>query len=153
MVQKETPMCHSREVIRQGEKIVVALSSEVKESLEGTKIVFFATASKKGIPNTVPVGAFKLLDDATLLISDQFFNKTLANMQENPNAAVTWWGDKGGFQVKGTVTIHTDDKVFEDDVAWMKELRPQLKPKSAVVLKVMDVFSIKPGADAGKKIL
>ena len=146
-------MCHSREVIRQGEKIVVALSSEVKESLEGTKIVFFATASKKGIPNTVPVGAFKLLDDATLLISDQFFNKTLANMQENPNAAVTWWGDKGGFQVKGTVTIHTDDKVFEDDVAWMKELRPQLKPKSAVVLKVMDVFSIKPGADAGKKIL
>lgn len=146
-------MCHSREVIRQGEKIMVTLSSEVKESLSGTKIVFFATSSKKGIPNAVPVGAFKLLDDATLLISDQFFNKTLANMKENPNAAVTWWGDKGGFQVKGTVTIHTDDKVFSDDVAWMKELRPQLKPKSAVVLKVTDVFSIKPGADAGKKIL
>jgi len=62
--------------------ITVALSSEVKESLEGTKIVFFATASKSGIPNV----------------------------------AVTWWGDKGGFQVKGTVTIHTDDKVFSDDV-------------------------------------
>lgn len=133
--------------------IMVALSSEVKESLEGTKIVFFATASKKGIPNAVPVGAFKLLDDATLLISDQFFSKTLANMQENPHAAVTWWGDKGGFQVKGTVTIHTDGKVFDNDVVWMKELRPQLKPKSAVVLKVTDVFSIKPGADAGKKIL
>lgn len=97
--------------------ITVALSSEVKESLEGTKIVFFATASKSGIPNAVPVGAFKLLDEATLLISDQFFNKTLANMKENPNVAVTWWGDKGGFQVKGTVTIHTDDKVFSDDVA------------------------------------
>lgn len=146
-------MCNSIEVIRQGEKIMVALSSEVKESLEGTKIVFLATASKNGIPNAVPVGAFRLLDDATLLISDQFFNKTLANMKENPNVAVTWWGDKGGFQVKGTVTIHTDDKVFSDDVAWMKELRPQLKPKSAVVLKVTEVFSIKPGADAGKKIL
>jgi len=146
-------MCNSIEVIRQGEKIMVALSSEVKESLEGTKIVFLATASKNGIPNAVPVGAFRLLDDATLLISDQFFNKTLANMKENPNVAVTWWGDKGGFQVKGTVTIHTDDTVFSDDVAWMKELRPQLKPKSAVVLKVTGVFSIKPGADAGKKIL
>jgi len=146
-------MYNCREVMLQGEKIMVALSSEVKESLEGTKIVFFATASKNGIPNAVPVGAFKLLDDATLLISDQFFNKTLANMKENPHAAVTWWGDKGGFQVKGTVTIHTDDKVFSDDVAWMKEIRPQLKPKSAVVLKVTGVFSIKPGADAGKKIL
>lgn len=133
--------------------IMVALNNEVKESLEGTKIVFFSTASKKGIPNAVPVGAFKLLDTATILISDQFFNKTLQNMQENPNAAITWWGDKGGFQVKGTVTIHTNDKVFEDDVAWMKELRPQLKPKSAVVFTVTEVFSIKPGADAGKKIL
>jgi len=132
---------------------MVMLTTEIKESLAGTKIVFFATASKKGIPNAVPVGAFKLLDDGTLLISDQFFNKTLQNMKENPHAAVTWWGDKGGFQVKGTVTIHTDDKVFSDDVAWIKELRPQLKPKSAVVLKVTEVFSIKPGADAGKKIL
>lgn len=132
---------------------MVMLTTEIKESLAGTKIVFFATASKKGIPNAVPVGAFRLLDDATLLISDQFFNKTLTNMKENPNAAVTWWGDKGGFQVKGTVTIHTDDKIFSDNVAWMKELRPQLKPKSAVVLKVTEVFSIKPGADAGKKIL
>jgi predicted pyridoxine 5'-phosphate oxidase superfamily flavin-nucleotide-binding protein len=132
---------------------MVMLTTEIKESLAGTKIVFFATASKKDIPNAVPVGAFRLLDDATLLISDQFFNKTLTNMKENPNAAVTWWGDKGGFQVKGTVTIHTDDKIFSDNVAWMKELRPQLKPKSAVVLKVTEVFSIKPGADAGKKIL
>jgi len=35
----------------------------------------------------------------------------------------------------------------------MKELRPQLKPKSAVVLKVTGVYSIRPGADTGKKIL
>lgn len=132
---------------------MVTLTNEIKESLAGTKTLFFATASKKGIPNAVPIGAFKLLDDATLLISDQFFNKTLRNIQENPHVAVTWWGEKGGFQMKGTVTIHTDDKVFSDDVAWMKEVRPQLKPKSAVIMKITEVFSIKPGADAGKKIL
>ena len=133
--------------------VMVTLTSEIRESLSGTKTVFLATASGKGVPNAVPIGAFKLLDDATLLISDQFFNKTLRNMKENPHAAVTWWGDKGGFQIKGTLTIHTDDKVFEDDVAWMKEIRPQLKPKSAVVLKITDVFTVKPGPDAGKKIL
>jgi predicted pyridoxine 5'-phosphate oxidase superfamily flavin-nucleotide-binding protein len=132
---------------------MVKLTEEIKNSLTGTKIVFLATASKNGIPNAVPIGAFKLLDDETLLISDQFFNKTLHNMKENAHAAITWWGENGGFQIKGTVTLHTNDEIFRQDVAWMKEIRPQLKPKSAVILKISEVFSIKPGADAGKKIL
>jgi uncharacterized protein len=132
---------------------MIKLNDEMKESLAGTKTVFFATSSKNGIPNVVPIGAFKILNDGTLLVSDQFFNKTLANMQENPVAALSWWGEKGGFQIKGTVTIHTDDEVFKDDVAWMKELKPALKPKSAIVLKITGVYTVKPGAEAGKKIL
>jgi len=35
----------------------------------------------------------------------------------------------------------------------MKELRPNLTPKSAVVVKITDVFQVKAGPDAGKKIL
>ena len=132
---------------------MVALTSEVKESLTGTKTVFFATSSKAGIPNVVPIGAFKVLDDETLLISDQFFNKTAKNLKENNKVALTWWGDKAGFQIKGSVTIHTDDEIFRQDIAWVKSLKPTLNPKAAVVMKVTDVFSIKPGADAGKKIL
>jgi uncharacterized protein len=132
---------------------MVKITEEIRESLAGTKTVFLATASKAGMPNAVPIGAFKLLDDETMLISDQFFNKTLQNMKENPKVAITWWGEKGGFQIKGSVTIHTSDDVFRQDVAWMKELRPNLVPKGAVVLKISDVYSVKPGAEAGKKIL
>ncbi len=132
---------------------MVRLTDEIKDSLTGTRIVFLATSSKDCTPNAVPIGAFKILDDETLLISDQFFNKTLRNMKENPKAVISWWGDKGGFQIKGTVTIHTHGKIFDDDVAWMKELKPNLTPKSAVVMKVTDVYHVKPGADAGKKIL
>jgi uncharacterized protein len=132
---------------------MVILTDEIKESLTGTKTLFLATASKGSVPNVVPIGAFKLLDDGTLLISDQFFSKTLRNLQENPQVALSWWGEKGGYQIKGPVTIHTQDEIFRQDVAWMKELRPNLKPKSAIILKISDVFQIKPGADAGKKIL
>ncbi len=114
--------------------------------------MFLATASKEGTPNVVPIGAFKLLNDETLLISDQFFNKTLKNMKENPKIAISYWGDKGGFQIKGSVTIHTNDEVFKQDVAWMKELRPNLAPKSAVIMKITEIFIIKAGPDAGKKI-
>jgi hypothetical protein len=129
------------------------LPPEIKDSLTGTKTLFLATSSKQSLPNVVPIGAFKLLDDETLLISDQFFNKTLKNMQENPHIALSWWGEKGGFQLKGSVTLHTQDDIFRQDVAWMKELRPHLAPKSAVVMKIAEAYHVKPGADAGKKIL
>lgn len=132
---------------------MVTLTDEIRESLAATKLVFLATSSKDRTPNVVPVGAFRILDDATLLISDQYFNKTLANLKENPKASISWWGEKGGFQIKGTVTIHTNDEIFRQDVAWMKELRPQLKPKSAVIMKITDVYHIRPGTEAGKKIL
>lgn len=132
---------------------MVKLSAEIKESLAATKLVYLATATKKGVPNAVPIGAFKLLDDGTMLISDQFFNKTLANLKENPHAAVTFWGEKGGFQIKGTTTIHTSDAIFKEDAAWVKELKPNLVAKSAIVLTITDVFQIKPGPGAGQKIL
>jgi hypothetical protein len=69
---------------------MVTLTEEIRESLAGTKTVFFATSAKNGTPNVVPIGAFKALDDGTFLLSDQFFNKTLANMKENPKAALSW---------------------------------------------------------------
>ncbi len=132
---------------------MVTLTQEIKESLQGTKTAFLATSSKNGIPNVVPIAAFRVLDDGTMLISDQYFNKTLQNMQENPKIALSWWGDKGGFQIKGNVTIHTDDEFFGQNVAWMKEIWPKFVPKSAVLVKITDVYIVKPGPEPGKKIL
>jgi uncharacterized protein len=132
---------------------MVKLTDKMMESLTGTKLLYLATSSKNSMPNVVPIGAFKIMDDETLLISDQFFSKTLANFKENPVAAISWWGEKGGFQLKGNVTLHTNDEIFRQDVAWMKTLKPNLTPKSAVVMKITEVYHIKPGADAGKKIL
>jgi predicted pyridoxine 5'-phosphate oxidase superfamily flavin-nucleotide-binding protein len=56
-------------------------------------------------------------------------------------------------KIKGTVTIHTDGEIWRQDVAWMKELRPSLKPKGAVVMKITDVYSVIPGTEPGKTIL
>jgi len=132
---------------------MVKVTEEIKESLKGTKIAFLATASKDGAPNVVPIGAFKFLDDETLLISDQFFNKTLKNLQENPRISLVWWGEKGGFQVKADITIHTEGEIFRQNVEWVRGIKETLRPKSAIVGKITDVYLIKSGPDAGKKIL
>lgn len=132
---------------------MVKLTEEIKETLAAAKHVWLATASKDGTPNVVVIGAFKLLDDESLLISDQFFLKTLKNLQENTKVAVSWWGDKGGFQVKGVAAIHKDDAVFKANVEWMKVKAPRFTPKTAVVVKITEAFVLKAGPDAGKKLL
>jgi uncharacterized protein len=132
---------------------MVTLTEEIRDSLQGTKLAFLATSSKQSIPNAVPIAAFKVFDDGAVLISDQFFNKTLQNIKENPIIALSWWGDKGGFQIKGTATVHTNDEIFGQNVAWMKENWPKFVPKSAVLVKITDVYAVKPGPEPGKKIL
>jgi predicted pyridoxine 5'-phosphate oxidase superfamily flavin-nucleotide-binding protein len=132
---------------------MVNLTNDIKDSLAAAKLAWLATATKDGTPNVVVVAAVRLLDDESLLISDQYFLKTLANLKENGKAAVSWWGDKGGFQIKGTVTVHTDDQVFKDNVEWMKNRWPKFTPKGAVVVKITDAYALKAGPDAGKKVL
>jgi len=137
----------------QEEDCMAKVTEDIKKSLAEVKIAFLSTAAKDGTPNVVPIGAFKFLDDETLLISDQFFGKTLKNMEENPQIALTWWSKKtSGFQIKGNITIHTDDEVFKQDVEWMHSIMDTINPKSAIVCKITSVYAVEPGPDAGKKI-
>lgn len=132
---------------------MVKLTEKIKESIKSAKLAFLATAAKDGTPNVVPIGAFKLIDDETLLISDQYFNKTLKNLKENPKIALTWWGDKGGYQIKADITIHTNDDIFKHNVEWIHSIRDKLNPKSAILGKVTGAYIVKSGPDAGRKIL
>ena len=51
------------------------------------------------------------------------------------------------------ITLHTDDEIFRQDVEWVRGIKDTLKPKSAIVGKITDVYIVKSGTDAGKKIL
>jgi predicted pyridoxine 5'-phosphate oxidase superfamily flavin-nucleotide-binding protein len=132
------------------------MDERVKEMFQKQQDVVLATASKEGIPNVVVVGAKKIIDAETILISDQYFDKTLANMKENPRAAVTVWEKTEGYQIKGTVTIETSGPRFEETARWIEDLGKKfnvsLKSKGAVILKITDIYTISPGSNAGQKI-
>ena len=68
------------------------------------KNIVLATATPDGVPNADPMGMKKVIDAETVYISDQFFNKTLANLKENQKVAITFWGDEGAYQIHGTAT-------------------------------------------------
>ena len=118
--------------------------------------VVLCTATADGIPNAVPVGAKKIIDAETILISDQFLNKTLANMQNNPRVAVTFWEGHEGYQLKGTVIIETSGERFEQTARWIDDLSAKvgfpLKSKGAVIMKIEEIYAVAPGPGAGKKL-
>jgi predicted pyridoxine 5'-phosphate oxidase superfamily flavin-nucleotide-binding protein len=132
------------------------MTERMMELLTKVPTAILATATSDGTPNAVPFGAKKVIDSETILISDQFFNKTLANLKANPKVALTFWEGYEGYQLKGTITIETSGKRYEETAAWIEDMGNKvgmpLKSKGAVILKVEEIFGLSPGPGAGKKL-
>lgn len=132
------------------------MTDRMKELFEKLPAVVLATATADGSPNAVPVGAKKIIDDETILISNQFLNKTLANLKANPKVAVSFWEGYEGYQLKGTVTIETTGERFEETARWIEDLGNKvgfpLKSKGAVIVNIEEIYGLAPGPGAGKKL-
>jgi uncharacterized protein len=132
------------------------LTQRIKEIIEKQETIVLATATKEGLPNVVPVNAKKIIDDETILVSDQFFNKTLKNLKDNPQVAITIWDKLEGYQIKGTATIETSGKRFEETAKWIDEVANKLnlpiKSKGAIIVKLTEIYNVSPGPQAGTKI-
>jgi len=132
------------------------MNQRIKEIFENQQIVVLATADKNWNPNVVPINAKKIIDDETILISDQFLNKTLTNMKENPQVAITCWDKLEGYQIKVKATIETSGPLYQDTARWIEDLGKKLnlpiKSKGAVVVKITEIYDVSPGPKAGVKI-
>lgn len=130
------------------------LTENVKKVISATKIFPVATASKDGVPNVVPFAFIKVLDEDTILLADNFMNKSLQNLEENPHLAICVWDTESSqsYQIKGEVSIIKSGQIFEETVTWVKQAMPELSPKSALLMKVTNVYICQPGPDLGKEI-
>jgi len=142
----------------------VKIPENVKESLNRSlkaRRVILATASKSGEPNAVPIGIMRFIDDETLLIVDNYFLKTRANLDSNPHAALTFWDmeEKDGklvttmaCQLKGSVKMESSGPLFEKVRAEVKAIRSEFPAKAIALLKVEEIYDARAGATAGKKL-
>lgn len=130
------------------------ITDELKEQAKAAGILHLITASKAGVPNAAPMGAIWIMDNDTIWVSNNFMNKSAANIKENPNVSVLVWSREIGncFQLKGTA-------VFEEGTAdhkKMKEMLDAMKPglpgKALLKISVKEIFTCMPGPAAGTKI-
>ncbi len=132
------------------------MTKHMQELLNKVPVAILATATPDAVPNAVPVGAKKTIDNQTVLISNQFLNKTLANIKANPYVSLMYWEGDKGYQIKGPVTVETTGRRFEETALWIKEMSKKmglsLRSKGAVILRVEEIYAIRPGPGAGKRL-
>lgn len=134
---------------------MVKMPPEVKEALLKQKPIPIATATKDGTPNVIFIGLMKVLDDETLLLADNFFLKTAANLSENPRISVLCYDTdtKRSYQIKGSARIYKAGPHFDEMRKWVHGVNPKLPAKAAVVVKVEAVYDAMWGPSAGKLIV
>lgn len=135
--------------------IMVALNTDIKETFGKIKLFPVATSSKAGIPKVAPIAFVVLVQDDTIWMADTFMNKTLANVKENPHAAIYIYDSDSRkcFQVKGTVEVKTSGPDYDKMKKRVHDKKPDLPAKSLLVMKITDVFSCAPGPGAGIKVI
>ena len=132
------------------------MTERMQKLFEKVPNVVLSTATVDGSPNSVPVGSKKIINSETILISNQFLNKTLANLKTNPKVAVTFWEGVEGYQLKGTVTIETSGQRYEETARWIEDLGNKLgfplKSKGALIVNIEEIYGVSPGPGAGRQL-
>ncbi len=132
------------------------MNERVKEMLAAKKTIILATSTSDGEPNVVPIHSKNIIDDETILISNQFMDKTLANLKANPKVAITFWDKIEGYQIKGDCTYETSGKLYEETAAFVeaygKSINYPLSSKGILLIKITAIYNVSPGPHAGEKI-
>jgi predicted pyridoxine 5'-phosphate oxidase superfamily flavin-nucleotide-binding protein len=130
------------------------ITTEMKEMFTKVRTPSIATASRDGKPNVVPIAFTKVISDNEILLMDNYMNKTRANIEANPEVAISIWDFdlRTGYQFKGKARIQTAGTVFDEGIQWVKNRRPQIAPRAAIIVTVDEIYLLGSGPDAGKRI-
>lgn len=128
------------------------LNDDVKKVLQNAGMWVLATATPNGVPNAVPINFVQILSDSQIMLVNNAMKKTIVNIENNPNVAVTVWYEHDGYQIKGKAAIETSGPNFEAGVAMVKQEKPFLDPKGVVIVDINEIYITTPGPDNGKQL-
>jgi predicted pyridoxine 5'-phosphate oxidase superfamily flavin-nucleotide-binding protein len=130
------------------------IPQDIQRIINEEKTISFGTADKSGNPNINLIAIKRIEDDETILLADNYFNKTLQNLNENNRATILTKKEeeKQWYQLKGTCTYVNEGTQYEEFKKWVKVKKETLPAKGMVIFKVEQIFNVASGPDAGKPI-
>jgi len=100
--------------------------------------VVLATVDTKGMPNAIYATCVRLVGEDTLVVADNYFKKTRANIRAGSPGSLLFITKSGdSYQIKGRIEYHTSGPLFDD----MKKWNPVKHPgRAAAILRARRVF-------------
>jgi predicted pyridoxine 5'-phosphate oxidase superfamily flavin-nucleotide-binding protein len=130
------------------------IPQHIQKIINEERAISFGTADKTGNPNINLIAIKRIEDDETILLADNYFNKTLQNLNENKKATILTKKEeeKKWYQLKGTCSYIKEGPRYEEFKEWVKAKKEILPAKGMVIFKVEHIFNVAAGPDAGKPI-
>lgn len=100
--------------------------------------VVLATTGADGQPNAIYANSVREFGDDILVIADNYFHKTRANILAGSKGALVFLTkERKSYQIKGSFTYHTTGPVFDDMKTWNPAKHPGV---AAAALKVEQIY-------------
>ena len=111
--------------------------SKAWDEREGPVVV--VTVDKNGVPNAIYATCVKKWSEDKLVVADNFFCKTRANIQDGSKGVILFiTKQRKSYQVKGSIDYQTEGEVYADMKTWLdSEKHPG---HAAAVLNVEEVY-------------
>ena len=119
--------------------------SPVSRCLEGGIPATLATSAADGTPNVAPIWQAHQIDDRHIALAHQFFNKTCANLAENPHATLLLTDPESGQQWALSVVYHasqTDGPVFRTVQGRLASIAARAGMGNVYALSSVDIFEV-----------
>ena len=117
--------------------VLPQIVDEAWEDREGP--IVFTTADPEGTPNAIYATCVSKFSPSMLVVADNFFNKTQANILSGSKGSLVFITKEGkSYQVKGHIEYYTEGELYDD----MKQWNPDKLPgHAAAALHVEQVFA------------
>ena len=100
--------------------------------------MIFSTVNTSGEPNAVWVLCVNKLDDQRILIANNFFNKTLENINSGSKGSLLFIApEREAYQIKGSLEYYTDGPIYQEMKDW---LDPKFAGVGAVILNIDSIY-------------
>ncbi|MDJ7444470.1 pyridoxamine 5'-phosphate oxidase family protein [Salmonella enterica] len=112
-----------------------------------------ATTGEDGLPDIGPKRSLRMYNDTTLIYNENTGGRTLQNIRAGSKMAVAVIDreNRDGYRFICTPVIVEDGDAYQNAQDFAQNNGMQ-QPLCAVVLQIDEIYSLRSGADAGKKI-
>ncbi len=127
------------------------LTAEQKNFIQKEKdptFLFVGTSNKKGVPNVAVKGtAVMVVDDENVAFANVYPGKTVENVKENPNIAISVINSKNykGYQLKGQAEVVTGGPLLAE----ARKQNPDVN--SVTKVRIQEIYVLDYGPKAGQK--